>query len=69
MTKEQKDQFAIWILTDCCAALGGLSKKNIIHWDMKPENFMINVKSKDFVFDKSMLNNRQFFDQILKEEL
>lgn len=56
LPKDKKESFALLVFTDFVKALCSLSEKKIIHWDLKLDNFMIHITTKDFKFDIEMLN-------------
>lgn len=69
MKERDKEEFALRILEDMSIALCSLTEKDIIHWDLKPDNFMINVKTEGFEYNKKEHKNKAFFKQIVNGEL
>lgn len=53
--KHLLSKFAIWVLEDSINALLSLDKKGLIHKDLKPDNLMINIISKEIEYTEEML--------------
>jgi len=57
------------MLEDCVKALSSLSQKSLIHWDLKPDNLMLNILTKDFVYNEDCLIDKKFFEKVLSGNL